>query len=90
MGISGISIGGGPIGTVDIPVDVDVSIGASGGGVPDPGYFWWWGLINESPMPIIGGSITFTLHATPIPLVTFLHGGGIRTAEIPTGFCLQD
>ena len=76
---------------VDIPGGGGgISGGISGGGVPDPFSSSGGGGIVGVAIPIIGGSLIFTLHATPIPSVTFLHGGGIRTAEIPTGFCLQD
>ena len=78
-------------GLVVIPV-VGGSISGviSGGVVPDPSGVSSGGGVVGVSIPIIGGSLIFTLHATPIPSVTFLHGGGIRTAEIPTGFCLQD
>ena len=86
----GMIVGG--VGTlVDIPGGGGgMSGGISGGGDPDPVDIPGGGGVVGVAIPIIGGSIIFTVHATPTPCVTFLHGGGIRTAEIPTGFFLQD
>ena len=80
------------MGGVPIVVNIGVSGGIGGGISRGEGSSGSVGGVGGSGGGggIMGGIITFTVQATPTPLTTFSHGGGIRTAEMPIGFSLHD